>query len=407
VIDQPEHLIDELCRRFDRAPHEARLIRSPYRVCPLGAHVDHQRGLVTGMTVDAPIWLAYAPNDTTRVRLHSLNFSPPFEFDHALPLGLDEPAWGNYARGAAWALRQRHALRRGFDGVVAGSLPIGGLSSSAAVGIAYLLALEDVNELAVDARANIEFDRLIENGFIGLNNGILDPSVILLSEPGHLTAIDCDTLDFERVPSPLADDDFDLVIVYSGIGRTLVSTGYNQRVAECIAAAAHLLERARLPIAATPRLRHVPAAVYHEHQHELDAPLRKRATHYFTEIDRVRRGVAAWRAGDLATLGALIAQSGESSIGNYEAGSPHLITLHQILNRCPGVYGARFAGGGFGGCCIGLSDPDQRDAIVEQITRFYPTQHPDIKDSYRVFFQKPDGAARRIRSLSPVEAVRT
>lgn len=405
MIDQVEQLIAEVGRRYHRARAEVRLIRSPYRVCPLGAHVDHQLGLVTGMTVDAPIWLAYAPNADTRIRLHSLNFSPPFEFDHALPLTTAEPAWGNYARGAAWALQQRHVLRRGFDGVVAGSLPIGGLSSSAAVGIAYLLALEDVNGLSVDARANIELDRLIENAFIGLNNGILDPSVILLSEPGQLTAIDCDTLDFERVPSPLGAADFDLIIVYSGIGRTLVSTGYNQRVAECTAAAAQLLRRARLPAGQTPRLRHVPEAVYHHYQHELAAPLRKRATHYFSEVERVRRGVAAWRAGDLPALGALITQSGESSIGNYEAGSPHLITLHQILNQCPGVYGARFAGGGFGGCCIGLSDPNRRDDILEQVARLYPRQHPDVADSYRVFFQKPDGAARRIRSLSPAEAV--
>ncbi|MBI5565144.1 MAG: hypothetical protein HY870_09620, partial [Chloroflexi bacterium] len=183
----PEYLIDEYRHHFDHAASQVRLVRSPYRICPLGAHVDHQLGLVTGMTIDAPIWLAYVPNDDGCVRLHSLEFSPPVEFAvRAIPAKIDAH-WGNYARGAAWALNRHTPLRRGFDGLVAGSLPIGGLSSSAAVGIAYLLALEDVNGLTVGPLENVEFDRAIENGYVGLNNGILDPSMILLSQPQHLT----------------------------------------------------------------------------------------------------------------------------------------------------------------------------------------------------------------------------
>ncbi|MFN8595408.1 MAG: galactokinase family protein [Anaerolineae bacterium] len=389
----PERLIDEYHRCFGAATDHIRLVRSPYRICPLGAHVDHQLGLVTGMTIDAPIWLAYTPNAAGRIRLHSLDFSPPVEFDvHAIQAKVDSN-WGNYARGAAWALSQSAPLRHGFDGVVAGSLPIGGLSSSAAVGIAYLLALEDVNGLSVSPLENVELDRAIENGYVGLNNGILDPSMILLSRPHHLTALDCQSIQFEHIPSPLTDDDFDLVIVYSGAGRMLVNSGYNQRVAECAAASTQLLQRAGLPIDGTPRLRHVPEEVFQAHQHELEAPLRKRAAHYFSENDRVRRGHSAWHSGDLRHFGNLMTQSGDSSINNYEAGSPHLITLHEILNGCAGVYGARFAGGGFGGCCLGLSDPAKRDEIIETIAREYPARHPDIAANYRVFFQKPDGAA--------------
>jgi galactokinase len=327
------------------------------------------------------------------VRLHSLDFNPPVEFNvHDVPAKANS-SWGNYVQGAAWALSHRASLHCGFDGVVAGSLPIGGLSSSAAVGIAYLLALEDVNALTASPLENIEYDRVIENGYIGLNNGILDPAMILLSQLRHLTALDCQSLEFDHIASPLDDDDFDLVIVYSGAGRMLVNSGYNQRVAECAAASTQLLQRAGLPVDGTPRLRHVPQEVFEAHQHELDIPLRKRATHFFSEHERVRRGHRAWRSGDLQSFGALMTQSGESSINNYEAGSPHLITLHEILNNCAGVHGARFAGGGFGGCCLGLSDPAKRGEIVEAIARAYPVRHPDVAETYRVFFQKPDGAA--------------
>ena len=388
-----ESLIGEYRRHFDHAANQVRLVRSPYRICPLGAHVDHQLGLVTGMTIDAPIWLAYVPNDDGRVRLHSLEFSPPVEFDvRTVPAKIDAN-WGNYARGAAWALNRHSPLRHGFDGLVAGSLPIGGLSSSAAVGIAYLLALEDVNGLMVSPLENVEFDRAIENGYVGLNNGILDPSMILLSQPQHLTALDCQSMQFDHIVSPLRDDDFDLVIVFSGAGRTLVNSGYNQRVAECAAASAQLLLRADLHVEGTPRLRHVPEEIFRNHQHELALPLRKRAAHFFAENERVLHGLQAWRSGDIKHFGELMTQSGESSITNYEAGSPHLIALHEILNGCAGVYGARFAGGGFGGCCIGLSDPAKRSEISATIAREYPARHPDVADTYRVFFQKPDGAA--------------
>jgi galactokinase/galacturonokinase len=392
--------IDELTTSFEQmfgAERNAiRLVRSPLRVCPLGAHVDHQLGLVTGMTINEPILLAYVPNAQGQVRLHSLNFSPPmtFSLDNVPPKG--DPLWANYARGAVLALQQQHTLHCGIDGVIAGHMPIGGLSSSAAAGVAYLLALEDVNDLRVSPTENIELDRYIENVYIGLNNGILDQSVILLSEHCHLTFLDCQTIAFDRVPSPPGVDDFDVVIVYSGLTRSLVNTEYNRRVAQCEAAAEWLLHKAGLPVPSSPRLRLVPDQVFWENERSLPEPLDKRARHFFTELERVRQGLAAWREGGLTHFGALMAQSGESSITNYECGSPHLISLYEILNECPGVYGARFSGAGFRGCCIGLSDPAQRDAIAAAVHRTYPVRHPDVKGEYGIYFRKPDGRAQRI-----------
>ena len=392
-----DELVAALQQTFDADRSAIRLARSPLRICPLGAHVDHQLGLVTGMTIDEPILLAYVPNTEGQVRLHSLNFSPPvtFSLNDVPPKG--EPLWANYARGAAQALQQQHTLRLGFDGVIAGQMPIGGLSSSAAAGIAYLLALEDVNELQIGPTENIELDRYVENIYIGLNNGILDQSVILLSEHRHLTFLDCQTVEFDRIASPPEASDFDVVIVYSGLTRTLVNTDYNQRVAQCEAAAEWLLQKAGLPVPPSPRLRLVPDGVFWENERGLPEPLNKRARHFFTELDRVRQGLAAWREGDLTHFGGLMAQSGESSINNYECGSPHLISLYEILTECPGVYGARFSGAGFRGCCIGLSDPAQRKAIAEAVHRVYPVRHPDVKDAYGIYFRKPDGQAQRIR----------
>ena len=155
-----------------------------------------------------------------------------------------------------------------------------------------------------------------------------------------------------------------------------------------------MLECADEPVPETPRLRMVSEEIYDALGDRLPAPLDRRARHFFTEIRRVREGVKAWQKGDLEEMGRLINASGASSIDNYECGCPHLITLYNILSRCPGVYGARFSGAGFRGACIGLINPAYRQEIRDAIDDQYPLEHPDVADLYSVHFCKPDDSAR-------------
>ncbi len=397
-IDQ---ITETLKESWDLSEDEIRIARSPLRICPLGAHIDHQLGLVTGMTIDRNILLAFAPNREGKVWISSTTFSPPVEFSLE-----DVPArvpgdWGNYVRGAVVALQQEYDLQYGIYGVVHGDMPIGGLSSSAAVGVAYLLALEQANGLEVPPLENIRLDQYIENVYLGLNNGILDQSIILLSDQKHLTYLDCQSVEVQMIDSPFQQNDFEVVVVHSGISEVLVGTDYNQRVAECQEAARLMLEWAGHDVPdpssrsghSSLVLRLVPEEVYHTYGRRLPEKLGKRATHFFTEMQRVREGVAAWRKGDLDTLGQLISASGASSINNYECGCEHLITIYEILNACPGVYGVRFSGAGFRGCCIGLINPAYKENIAEEIHRRYPQAHPDVADEYGVYFCHPAGKA--------------
>jgi galactokinase len=388
-----EPLVERLRQRTGCAEEDVRVICSPLRICPLGAHVDHQDGLVTGMTLDRAIWLTFVPRNDQYVRIESLNFEGCIEFDLAdVPPKMPRD-WGNYIRGAVLALQQRYDLRAGIDAVVEGKMPIGGLSSSAAVGVAYLLALEVANELDVPPEENIEHDRYIENSYLGLKNGILDQSIILMSDRDHLTYLDCQSVQFERYPTPVDNGHFEIVVAYSGLRKSLTSTDYNNRVNECQQAARMMLEWAGMEMPNPVRLRMVPEEVYEAYAQQLPVPLDRRARHFFTEIQRVREGVAAWRAGDLQELGRLINASGASSVYDYESGCPHLITLYNILSECPGVYGARFSGAGFRGSCIGLIDPAYRDQIVAAIDERYPVAHPDVADAYSVHFCQTGGPA--------------
>ncbi len=124
-------------------PNTVRIVVSPYRICPLGAHSDHQYGPVLGMAVSAHTVLAFTPAESSEVRITSENYAGELRFDLRTLQDSEtsNTQWGKYARGAAQALSDRLPNPpRGIIGVIAGALPGGGLSSSASVILTYLQA---------------------------------------------------------------------------------------------------------------------------------------------------------------------------------------------------------------------------------------------------------------------------
>ena len=393
-MNEHNELVERFRAKFAHVPTAA--VRSPLRICPLGAHVDHQDGVVTGMALTESVNLVFSRNDDGYVRVQSMDF-PDEEYFHVDQVPEMVPTfWGNYLRGAVLSLQRGYKLRYGINGVVRGRLPIGGLSSSAAVTTAYLMALCEVNSLPVEAEALIQFSHWVELEFIGLNNGILDQSANILSLDRHLMRMDCRNGKYEMVPKAAGMTPFDVVIVYSGISTTLIQTDYNNRVDECKVAAWLLQELADLPLSPFKqiKLRDIPREAYLEHRRQLPGRFRRRADHFFSELERVETGVAAWAEGDIDRFGDCMFESGESSIAQYESGCPELITIYRALRESAGVYGARFSGAGYRGCCIGLVDPAAHDAVRQQIDSIYPQRHPQFSEVYRVFFSSTADGAR-------------
>lgn len=378
-------------------PSRIGVVKAPLRICPLGAHIDHQLGVVTGMTIDQSVILAFAPTDDGNVHVESLNFpgAATFSLQDVPPSARGD--WANYVRGAVTSLRARHKIEQGMVGVVGGVMPIGGLSSSAAVTTAYLIALESLNSLTLTAYDNVELCRLTENEYIGLKNGILDQSVILFGQYGHLTRIDCQTVEIDRLPAPAINAEksaYQVLVVYSGVTHALTGTDYNNRVAECREAARQLLEADGQKSPDDVRLRHVQPELFEAYGDRLQPALYRRARHYFGEMGRVAQGEAAWTAGDIAAFGRLVNASGESSVKWYECGSPQLITLYETLRETRGVFGARFSGAGFRGSCIALVDPAAVDEIAAAVHEVYPARHADEATRYSMHVCEPDGHAR-------------
>ncbi|MGN8646334.1 GHMP family kinase ATP-binding protein [Gracilibacillus sp. HCP3S3_G5_1] len=388
---------------FDTFTHfygekETQLIRSPLRICPLGAHVDHQDGIVTGMALDANVELVFAPSEDGYIRISSMDF-PDEEYFHIDRVPEMLPGfWGNYIRGAVLSLQQDQKLTFGFQAVISGKLPIGGLSSSAAVTTAYLMALAEVNNLDISKEQLVSYSHWVETEFIGLKNGILDQSANILSEDNRLLVMDCQTSEHYLVDKSPDMVDFEVVIVYSGVSKALIGTDYNNRVDECKVAGWIIEELAGLERLALQdvKLRNISEEHYRTYREQVPGKFRKRLDHFFTEQERVRQGIEAWEQGNIEQFGKLMFASGESSIHQYESGCPELITIYEVLKETEGVYGARFSGAGYRGCCIGLIDPAYKERIKAQIDAVYPVKHPAYKDVYKVHFCKTSHGSRLI-----------
>lgn len=368
---------------------------SPYRACPLGAHIDHQGGAVLGVPLSAHSLLLAAPAPDSAVRVHALAFP-----DLACAFRLDDDAfvlesplptdWRRYVIAAARVLRIhcQRTLVRGLIAGVAGALPACGVSSSASVGLAYILALAHVNGIALTPVELITLDRSLENDCLGLRNGILDQSSIVLGRRNCLVRINTLTAEHTLLSLPPDARPFRVLLVHSGVPRHLATpaSGYNNRVAECRAAAEWLGQRAQ--IAGAKLLSDIPPAVFAALETELlahDRAAGLRARHFFSEVERVQRGVVAWQAGDWRTLGALMSESCQSSIQNYECGCAQLEALQRIMVDTPGVYGARFSGAGFGGACVGFVDAQTfDDAAAASIRARYVAQFPDLASECQV-----------------------
>lgn len=406
-----EALRERMRSRHGIDASHVRFVRAPYRICPLGAHIDHQLGTVTAMAIDHGVLLAYAPSGSAEVVLSSAVYPGEvrFRIDAIPPKHAGD--WGNYACGAAMALSRAHGLKHGLVGITSGDLAEVGLSSSASVGVTYLLALEAVNGLEVSPGDNIRLDQAIENEYLGLNNGILDQAAILLSRRNQLTVIDCRA--FARVDGdtsitasasgdlprgmsvldrPESMPHFSILIAVSGLTQAIISTDYNRRVAECVEAAQVLLDAAgRRGVPA--RLGMLSHEEYETHRGALSGAPAKRAEHFFGEMRRVRLGQEAWRRGDLTAFGALVTESGRSSIVNYECGCDPLIDLYEILIATPGVLGARFSGAGFRGCCVALVEPEAGGQIIPRVRHAYAARHPELaKRAQYLICQTDDGA---------------
>ena len=373
---------EKFCEIYGKEPDSVAF--TPYRICPLGAHVDHQLGWITGLAINKGIHIAYGAKNNGVVEIRSMQFDKRAQW-HVLSVSeTPEGDWADHLRGATIALAARYPLKIGVCAVIEGELPIGGLSSSAAVIITFISVLARMNNITLTEREMIDVSREAENKYVGVACGKLDQSCEVYCRKNHLLYMDMKDDSLELIPEPSNMKPYKIAIFFSGLERSLATSKYNMRTDECRAAAYSLLAYAGMDYGkiADTNLRDVPREVYAEHGHRLPESLRRRAEHWFGEIERVKLGAEAWRNGDIEAFGKLVFESGRSSIENYEAGSEELKCLYNIMTETEGIYGGRFSGAGFKGCCMALIDPEYADSIFADVEEKYLARFPHLRGKY-------------------------
>ena len=377
-----ENAINHFTSLYNKPPEHTAF--TPYRICPIGAHSDHNLGKITGFAIDKGIHIAYGPKMNGVIEIASLQFPKRAQWHVNSTPDVKQNDWADHLRGATIALNSRYPLRIGLCAIIDGELPIGGLSSSAAVIITFLSALCSLNNIPLLPRELIEISKEAENSYVGVSCGKLDQSCEVYCRKDGLLYMDLKDDSYEVIRTPENMKPFEILIFFSGLEHNLASSKFNMRVDELRSAAYALKAFSGLEYGkfGETNLRDVPYEVYLQYKNRLPENWAKRAEHWYTEYKRVENGAKAWRAGDIEEFGRLSFESGRSSIYNWETGSPELIKLYEIMTETKGIYGGRFSGAGFKGCCMALVDPAYEKEIMERVEREYLKAFPEHSGKY-------------------------
>lgn len=393
------HPFDEPARRrLFRLAAEAgfdlrggRIRRTSSRFCLGVEHGDYNGTSLFGVGTDRFLWLAYRPNDLGRVRLLSGNVPDEgiVTFDPgSVPPPLHPSLAGRWARfplGVAWVLARRGIVwQRGFDGVIWSDIPGGGMSRSASLSLNLLLTALEVKGVDLgDPLAEVDLAQAVENDYIGAPCGVLDQVMIRFARAGRGTHYDPRARSIEHVPLG-SGPPFALVSLDTGTDRPgLEQSTYRLRRAECEELVA--LARPEFGIGCLADVRaggllaRVLARFGESHPHLCD-----RLRYVHDAQGRFERMLAAWRAGDVVTLGAQFRADGIGLRDRYRISGPELETMCDIARTVPGVHGERMLGGGDKGAAGAIVAADSVAALTDAVAVAYPRSRPDLADRFAV-----------------------
>ncbi|UBV43676.1 galactokinase [Deinococcus taeanensis] len=326
---------------------------APGRVNLLGEHTDYQGGFVLPTAIPQQATVNLGRNGTSEHVLHSANLNQTLR----IPVGEVGEGFAPYLTGC-FALS---GVQEGLNAFITSDVPSGGLSSSAALEVATLRALRQLNSLDLDDVALALRGVQVEHEFVGVMCGVMDQMASSLADTRTMLLIDTRSLERRAVPFPQGAE---ILVIDSGVPRRLAESGYNERRAQ-VEEASRLL--------GVPQLRDVtdPTAV-----ETLPPVLRERARHVVTENGRV---LAALEPGvDAARFGTLMNASHASLRDDYQVSHERVDELVALLQAHPEVFGARMTGAGFGGAVVALVREGQASAVAQTVLAQYSEQGTQV-----------------------------
>ena len=346
---------------------------SPGRVNLIGEHTDYNGGHVLPGAIGRGTYFASRQNGSHDIIVHSDalgdRITIPLDSMECL---VPEGNWGDYIKGSIFELSKRAVFDPiGLDIYIHGDLPrSSGLSSSASLTVGTLFLLDDMWNCGQDRLDMVRMAKAVENDFIGLQCGFMDPFTVAMGRSDHVICLDCSTLDHELITLDM--ENYEIVITDSSVPRKLSESPYNLRRMEC-QAAFHALRR-------DLDLEHLCAASPNDVE-DCDALVsdpvaKRRALHVTSENQRVLESVRLLKNGDLPGFGKLMYDSHESLRDNFEVSCQELDILVDSARKIPGVLGSRMTGAGFGGCTVSIVASDAVTDFVAELSATYSAATP-------------------------------
>ena len=376
-----QRLRNQFAERYET---DTRLFSAPGRVNLIGEHTDYNEGFVLPVAANLRTYVAAAPRNDNTVRVYSCDVDDEVTFQ----LNQEEikaRGWFNYVYGVARVLQDQGHRLLGANMVVSSEVPRGaGLSSSAALEIAFGFALLKLSGDKIDLFQLAIAAQRAEHLFVGTKSGLMDQLTATFAEQNQALLIDCRS--FEMTILPLHMPDTEVVICDSKVKHELASSAYNQRRAECDQVV-DLLRQKKPNVKA---LRDLTLSDL-DLTSDLPDPLSQRARHVVTENARTVRAAEALKVGNLPLLGRLMTESHVSLRDDFQVSCPELDLLVDLAIVQEGVVGSRMMGGGFGGCTVNLLHR-------EVLTRFSETMaikyHQATGIAPTCYLVKADGGVR-------------
>ncbi|MCY2993078.1 MAG: hypothetical protein NTY19_35130 [Planctomycetota bacterium] len=376
--------------------------RTSSRFCLGVEHGDYNGTELFGVGIDRFIWMAFRPNGTRRVRLFSRNFADAgvvaFQLGEVPPPRTEKyyDHWARFPLGVDYILHQAgYRLTQGFDAVLLGNIPGGGMSRSASLTLNLILAFFDVNGIVeTDGLKIVDLAQAVENQYIGSPCGKLDQIMIYFAKAGRGAYYNPQARTIAHLPLGACAADFRIISLDTGTLRPgLEKSTYKTRRTECeqlAALAAPEFGISCLADVRTPELYQRMLDRFGESQPDLCDRLK----YIYSAQQRFYRMLDAWKAGDIVTVGALFREDGLGLRDDYKISGPELETMCDIVRAVPGVYGERMLGGGDKGASGALVAADSVASVRAAVTQGYPRSRPSHADGHAVHVCKVvDGVA--------------
>jgi galactokinase len=346
-------------------------IVSPGRVNLLGEHVDKNEGKVLPAAIDRAINLTAETREDSILKIKALDLGESVEIDLSKldakldAAGMPLRSWAHYPAGVAWSLQSGGFETKGATIEFNSNIPMGaGLSSSAAVEVAFAVLWQAMSGWSMDRLTLAQYCQKAEVEYAGVNCGLMDQFACANGVEGHAVLLDTRSLEFKSVPLP---KDTAIVIADSSIRRSLQTSAYNDRVADCQTAVAAAQKRNP----AVHSLRDVSVAEMEILKAQLTEGVYRHARHVVGEIERVDQAIRCLENGDSTTFGKIMFDTHASLRDLYEVSCPELDTLVDLASGFSGCIGARLTGAGFGGCTVNLVERSKAEAFVQYLTDGY------------------------------------